>query len=144
MAGLLEHIKTVSQEVEKWPEWKKNQLGAEYVNTDHLNFEMKEEEDGEPEYDSPDGSVWIVSVDFNGAVSILDAPNIHYSFFDMGYDPETIGLPFETELPPGVYRWTCILNSTKDWESGIVDDYEFEVVEEELLWSLENLKEESK
>ncbi len=135
LSSFLERLKETSAIVETWPRWKKNQLGAEYVTRHH----QEELDADEMEFESPNGSVWIVAVDIQGLVTILKAPNIHYSFFDLGKSAEDIGLPCEVEdVGPGVYRWTCSVNSSKDWETGIVDDYEFEVEKEELLWSLES------
>lgn len=49
-----------------------------------------------------------------------------------------IGIPFENiESPSGVYRWICNFNTYTDWESGVVEDYDFEVIKEECLWKLE-------
>lgn len=94
----------------------------------------------EPEYDSPDGSVWIVAVDYGGNVSVLEAPNIHHCFLDNGPEAEYLGLPPNVDdMDPGVYRWTCSYRTHTDWESGQVDDYDFEVEESVLLWSPENV-----
>lgn len=145
LSSFLERLKETSAIVESWPDWKKNQLGAEYVTRNHheenlpVNFTEEESDPEELDFDSPNGSVWIVAVDIQGLVTILKAPNIHYSYFDNGKSAEDIGLPCEVEdVVPGVYRWTCDLISSKDWETGIVDDYEFQVEEQELLWSLES------
>lgn len=88
-------------------------------------------------YESPNGSEWIVAVDKWGMVTILKTPNIHYSLLDPG-NAEEIGLPFEVEDKiPGVYKWKCNLHVGTDWETGYVDELEFEVIEETLLWSVE-------
>ena len=87
-----------------------------------------------PEFDSPLHTEWIVAVDVEGNVSILKSPNIHDSFFDAGMKAEYIGLPFEVDQPPGVYQWKCRLSESVDWESGLVDDYGFDVIEEQVLW----------
>jgi hypothetical protein len=89
----------------------------------------------EDEFDSPYGSVWIVSIDCFGAVSVLSKPNIHQSFFDNGQNAEMIGLPFESNDSAGVYKWTCGFEESRCHESGVVDDYEFIVNESELLYS---------
>lgn len=89
----------------------------------------------EEEYDSPHGSKWIVAVDYQGRVTILDAPNIHFGFFECGTDAETVGLPYEVEdTDPGVYEWTCSYHEERDWESNLIDACYFEVEEEKLLW----------
>jgi hypothetical protein len=89
------------------------------------------------EFDSPHGSKWIVAVDDCGLVSILRRPNIHYSFFDNGEGAEEIGLPSEAPgTNPGVYEWTCDFTQVIDWESGLPDDYTFDVIAEVCLYSL--------
>lgn len=92
--------------------------------------------EGEEEYESPQGSVWIVAVDDGGSVYILRRPNIHYSFFDCGDGAEEIGLPFEVSNSPGVYRWTCSVSHGKDEYSGEYWGPDFYVDKEELLWKL--------
>jgi len=101
---------------------------------------IKKEERQEPEFDSPDGSKWIVAIDEEGLVYVLSRPCIHDSFFECGNSAEELGLPFETENAPGIYEWICNVNYHRDWESGHVDDWEFEVVEEKLLWTWDNGK----
>lgn len=95
---------------------------------------------GEPqddEYESPNGSKWIVAVDIIGFVTILKAPNIHYAFFDCGSGAEDIGLPCEVcDTEAGVYEWTCNYSQSVDWESGHADGGEFDVIEEKLLWAV--------
>lgn len=95
----------------------------------------KEEES--ENFDRPDGSKWIVAIDMDGNVSILQAPNIHWGFFDNGNSAEMLGLPFEGQNEePGVYEWTCGFVESRDWESGVVDDWGFEVVKSTKLYSL--------
>lgn len=90
----------------------------------------------EPEYDSPNGSVWIVAVDYAGKVTVLETPNIHDALLDNGPEAEYLGLPPDVDdLDPGVYRWTCSYHTSTDRESGLVDDFSFEVEESVLLWS---------
>lgn len=100
------------------------------------------EEGDEPEdqdFDSPNGSKWIVAVDHCGMVSILKKPNIHWAFFDCGEGAEEIGLPFElADCEPGVYEWTCNLRQTFCPETNCADGAEFDVVEEICLWALAN------
>lgn len=97
-----------------------------------------EAEEKEPDYESPNGSKWIVAVSDDGTVSILRIPNIHYSFTDEGNDPETFGLPDEVEDAAGVYEWTCNLVQHRDWETGYVDDWNFEVTNIKLLYGVDN------
>lgn len=91
----------------------------------------------EENYDPPGGSVWIVAVDIDGMVSVLETPNIHECFLE-SKNAEEMGLPCEVlDTPPGVYKWTCAYCEHVDWESGKVDDYTFEPFAEELLWKPE-------
>lgn len=94
----------------------------------------------EPEdeqFDSPQGSKWIVAVDQDGFVTILQQPNLHYGFFDAGRSAEDVGLPFEVADPkPGVYEWTCSYRQTFCPETGLCDGGEFEVDSELPLWSV--------
>lgn len=90
----------------------------------------------EQQFDEPNGSVWIVSVDHVGRVSVLAKPNIHPGFFESD-DAECMGLPFDLkEYTPGVYRWVCDFWEGRDYLTGVVDDWGFNVREETLLWSL--------
>ena len=89
----------------------------------------------EAEYDNPDGSEWVVSVDNWGNVSVLKPPNIHWSFLEM-HNAEEIGLPSESVDLPGVYKWTCNFWKSTDWESGHVDDYGFDIESSELLYEV--------
>jgi len=96
-----------------------------------------EDGDAPDEYDSPNGCKWIVAVDQQGLVSILDSPNIHHGFFDCGVGAEEVGLPFElSDTPPGVYEWTCNLRQTFCPETNCADGAEFDVIEEKCLWVL--------
>lgn len=82
----------------------------------------------EPEYDSPYMSEWVVAVDVAGMVSVLKAPNLHPGFTENGKTALDYGLPEDVEdTPPGMYRWICSFHEEKDWESGLVDDWHFEV-----------------
>lgn len=102
-----------------------------------LLIEASSLEPEDEEFDSPNGSKWIVAVDECGLVVILDRPNIHYGFFDGGEGAEEIGLPFElSDTPPGVYEWICDYSQSYDYESGIPDGGEFEVREQKCLWSV--------
>lgn len=82
----------------------------------------------EPQYDSPYMTEWIVAVDVGGMVSVLKAPNLHPGFTENGKTALDYGLPEDVEnTPPGMYRWICSFHEEKDWESGLVDDWHFEV-----------------
>lgn len=103
------------------------------MNIDNTEIQILEEDD-EPEYASPQGSKWIVAVSDEGYVSVLVRPPIHHAFFDNGPGAEDIGLPFEVENPAGVYEWICNVQEYRDWESGYVDDWNFDVIKETLLF----------
>lgn len=98
---------------------------------------LEDEESPEPEYDSPNGSKWVVAVDNEGLVHVLSRPYIHDSFFECGSSAEDLGLPADTDVAPGVYEWICNIVYHRDWETGYVDDWQFEVIEEKLLWTWE-------
>lgn len=90
----------------------------------------------EPEYESPYGSEWIVSVDDIGYVDIMRWPNIHPGYLDEGINTEMLNMPDKVDDPAGVYKWICSPWETRDWESGIVDDWGFDVVESTPLFLL--------
>lgn len=93
-----------------------------------LRTEAVEVGSDEPQYDSPYMTEWIVAVDVGGMVSVLKAPNLHPSFTENGLTALDYGLPEDVEnTPPGMYRWICSFHEKKDWESGLVDDWHFEV-----------------
>lgn len=112
------------------------QKGAEIADQDINSTEDIKIQPGveEPEFDSPNGSRWIVAVADDGTVSVLSKPFIHDSFFENGSSPEDMGLPCEVDGEPGVYEWICNLVEYRDWETGYVDDYQFEVIEEKRLY----------
>lgn len=115
-------------------------LREKFKGSDAPPEEIRIVEDGdEPEFDSPNGSVWIVAVDYSGKVTVLGTPNIHYALLENGPEAEYLGLPPDVDdIDPGVYRWTCSYHTSTDPESGHVDDFSFEVEESILLWSPEN------
>lgn len=93
-----------------------------------LRTEAVEVGSDEPQYDSPYMTEWIVAVDVGGMVSVLKAPNLHPSFTENGLTALDYGLPEDVEnTPPGMYRWICSFHEEKDCESGLVDDWHFEV-----------------
>ena len=93
-----------------------------------LRTEAVEVGSDEPQYDSPYMTEWIVAVDVGGMVSVLKAPNLHPSFTENGKTALDYGLPEDVEnTPPGMYRWICSFHEEKDWESGLVEDWHFEV-----------------
>lgn len=99
---------------------------------------LQDEADAEDgDFESPNGSKWIVAVDVDGLVSILRRPNIHYSFFDCGNGAEDVGLPPDVaDTEAGVYEWTCDLFQSSDPETGYVDGHEFHVTDETLIWAV--------
>ncbi|WWT49312.1 hypothetical protein [Escherichia phage vB_EcoM-LTH01] len=100
------------------------------------NKTLIEEEPKDEVFESPNGSVWIVAVDYSGRVTVLKAPNIHPALLDEGPEAEYIGLPPDSDSGPGVYRWTCSYHESKDRESNLVDGFEFHVEKEEVLFSV--------
>lgn len=93
----------------------------------------------ESDYEQPNGSVWILGVDFQGATFLIEAPNIHPGFLEMS-NTEELGLPFELpHLEPGVYSMKMSFSTSTDWESGQVDDYTFEVMEHTQLYPIEGI-----
>jgi len=109
-------------------------------NSNNIDEIAIQGEPEEPVFDSPNGSRWIVAVADDGAVSVLSKPFIHDSFFESGSSPEDMGLPCEVDRESGVYEWICNIDYSTDWESGMVDDWCFEVIEEKLLYSWDNGK----
>lgn len=102
-----------------------------------LRTEAVEVGSDEPQYDSPYTTEWTVAVDIGGNVSILKAPNLHPGFSENGKTALDYGLPEDvTGTAPGVYRWTCSFHEEKDWESGLVEDWHFEVESEVLILSV--------
>lgn len=109
------------------------------INIRNAFIKIREAEaEAEPEFDSPHGSKWIVAVDDEGLVHVLSRPNIHDSFFECGSSAEELGLPIDTDVAPGIYEWICDINYQHDWESGYVDSWNFDVIEEKLLWTWDN------
>lgn len=91
-------------------------------------------EDIYEDYDSPEGSKWIVAVDHCGCVTILDKPNIHPSLLE-GCKAEELGLPDHSSADPGIYRWTCSYHVEFTGDSGTESKVTFEIVDDEILWS---------
>jgi hypothetical protein len=96
---------------------------------------LKEED--EPVFDSPHNSKWVMSVSDDGTLAILSFPNIHDSFLEVGREPEYFGLPDSVDEVTGVYEVICSFSESTDWESGIVDDWNFEIESMKPLWRLE-------
>jgi hypothetical protein len=87
---------------------------------------MQEDTEADKEnYDHPNDSKWIIGIDFNGQVFIIQPPNIHPSFLEYS-SAEEIGLVYELpDESPGIYEMICSYEEYRDWESGIVEDYRF-------------------
>lgn len=98
----------------------------------------------EPEYDNPNGSVWVVAINEQGELSIVQRPNIHCGFTDAGgYDPEMYGLDGEYDnVPAGLYRVVCDYNqSASDYEMPwIIDNFEFTIREWKTLHRVEKVE----
>lgn len=87
------------------------------------------------EYDSPYNSVWTVAVDIAGNVSVLDMPNIK-ALSDIGKTAEELGIPpIVDNVEPGIYEWICSYHPHIKVDDGHVEDWNFEVEKEKLLWS---------
>jgi hypothetical protein len=100
-----------------------------------INMDIVESgSDDEPVFDHPNGSKWIVSVDIDGNVMVLNTPNLCDGMLEREVPFGIIGFPCDSLLSPGVYEWTCDYSESIDWESGHVDDWSFEVSESKLLW----------
>ena len=92
------------------------------------------QDDDEPDWDAPNGSEWIIAVDIGNRVSIISAPNIHYSFFDGGDTANDIGFPEDwKDVEPGVYRVTAAYSTSTCRETGYVDDHYFDVASHEKI-----------
>ena len=100
-----------------------------------IDDEIKPERSpGEPDFDHPNGSKWIVAVDIDGNVTVLDTPNLCDGLIERDTPFGIIGFPCDSESNPGVYEWTCAYVQSIDLETGTVDDFDFEVTDEKLLW----------
>lgn len=95
-------------------------------------------EDLQAEYEEPQGSVWIIGVDYDNQLFVIDFPNLWQceergSAEDMGLPPDTI------DVGPGVYRVTMdyVEADDHDGEGNIIGVvWEFNPVKWEPLWQL--------
>lgn len=88
-------------------------------------------------YEEPDGSKWVVAVDYRGKLSLIKPPDVWEGYYeDWGYDPS---IPDDTEeVGPGVYRVTATMAETTPWEAGLEGVWHyFEWRDWEPLWQLE-------
>ena len=95
-----------------------------------------EDVENDEEYDEPNNSSWILCISDRGVCSVMSAPNIHFSFFDNGYEADDIPLLGYEKLPAGVYKVIMSFSTSVDWETGIVDDVFFNYESHETLWLL--------
>ena len=96
-------------------------------------------DDDEPDWVSPYNSEWILAVNDSGEILVIGAPAIHDCFFENGRDADSIGLPTQTDEPMGVYRCKCSFHESKDWETGWVDDWHFEIEEMIPIWQMKEI-----
>ena len=85
----------------------------------------------EDEYEDPDGSIWIIGIDVDARVFVVDFPNIDPSFLEAGSRATDVGLPYELpELSPGVYEAVCRLQWERYTEGNKTEeDWWFEIIE---------------
>lgn len=99
--------------------------------------DMTEDEEtglaSDADYDDPQITEWVVSVDVWGSVSILEHPNIHHAFLEP-LNAEEIGLDYEVDWTPGVYKLVCELHLISDWETNTVEEINFHTQTKEKLW----------
>lgn len=81
-------------------------------------------------YDNPDNTIWVLGVDCDCRVFIIDPPNINPSFFINGSLSEDVGLPFFYDIEPGVYKATCKLHK------GGIGKWKFEITEMEPYFKI--------
>lgn len=86
----------------------------------------------EPELDPPEGCKAIVAVGVDGDYVMLKKPNVFC--FEEESSPQLNGFGEDFDMPPGVYEMTFSYRETCDRESGIVDDFYFDMKEAKLLW----------
>ena len=84
------------------------------------------------EFDDPNGCQATVAVAEDGSYVMLDKPNLW--MFECEPAPQNNGFGDSYDLPSGVYRMTYAFHAHMDFESGRVDDWEFEVVSAVCLW----------
>ena len=84
---------------------------------------------------------WLIAVDVWGAISILQHPNIDQWYLDTKC-AEEIGLPFDVDWKPGVYRVTtefeCSCTPPSMWSDNYDYEYEFIIKSHERVWSVSN------
>lgn len=83
-------------------------------------------EESVEDWDSPHNSEWILGVDIWGVVFIVKAPNIHPSFLE-DRSAEMVGFHTEVNEEAGLYKAVCDYYVSTCWETGTVDDWEFEI-----------------
>lgn len=123
MTKRLDDTKTIEMELGDILKDVKNDLLYNTFFAEDEDFAEDEEPD---DFDSPYNCDWVISVDCEHKVHILEYPNINPNFFAGGYEAELVGLPYDLpDVDAGVYKITCHLEEYRDWESGIIEDYEF-------------------
>lgn len=102
-----------------------------------LNGEPVESIDtGDHMFEKVGSNKWILGVGEVGGAWVMRAPDIHWSFFENGYNVEDLGIQGSEELDEGVYEITTRYSEHLDWETGVVDDWDFNIVKYKLLFQL--------
>lgn len=98
-----------------------------------VNIDIEPEFD---EYDDPDGSVWVIAVDYLGRLHPVEPPNVWEGFYEDW--PDGSGWPEDTvEVGPGLYRVTASFAGGKDPDTFDAPGdpwWEFTPVKWEPLW----------
>lgn len=98
------------------------------------------EQADEPDYEKPcDDHEYVIAVGKDGTAIFMITPPIHYSFFENAKDHlDDNGFAIPEGLGAGIYKCHFHFWTSTDWESGIVDDWGFDCIDEpELLCSYE-------
>jgi hypothetical protein len=86
---------------------------------------------------------YIIAVGKDGTAIFLQTPDIHYSFFENARDMlEDNGFAIPEGLGAGIYKCHFHHWTSTDWESGMVDDWGFDCIDEpELITDYERYEE---
>jgi len=85
---------------------------------------------------NPNLTNWIMAIDRDGYLKVIDHPLLHWSYFEEGLEAEYLGLPIEVDEKPGLYSVRCSKFIGRDRESGIIDEWGFDIDEMIPLWRL--------
>lgn len=107
---------------------KKRKSGGNVVN-------ISEKRPPEEDYEHPDESVWIIAISVDGLSFILQAPNIHYSFFVNGAMPEDLPLEGLEVLPYGVHEVVFSFTPMNELKFGDRLGHSFNYLHHRTLWT---------